>query len=191
VRVTYEFRVRDWARFQHYKKRDETGKPSRAPAWIKVYVKLLDDPAYLGLSGTQRALLHDVWLWWARMDLGERYVRLNVEMLNRVLSSDARISTWKALNHAGFLELRASSGTGDIPTPARAEEEKEEKELQNPSPTAVVNDVDPDEQILDELAARRRLAKGPGLVVNGRDGGAVIAELVADLQQRGARGGGT
>lgn len=42
-------RVRNWAKFQHYK--------DRGPLWIKLYVELLDNPAYLGLPDAAKGQL--------------------------------------------------------------------------------------------------------------------------------------
>lgn len=41
--------VRNWERFQHYK--------DRSPPWIKLYVALLDDPAFLALPDAAKGQL--------------------------------------------------------------------------------------------------------------------------------------
>lgn len=132
----YEFRPADWDRFQHYKKKTDDGKPARPAAWIKNYVKLIGDPNYRRLSATQRALLHGLWLWWAAQDHGETSTRLNgdlverwsqldVKLMNTLLALDTKISTWEALSHAGFLELRASKHARVLKLAARADVDKD------------------------------------------------------------------
>jgi hypothetical protein len=47
-------RVKDWARFQHYR--------HRRPPWIRLYRSLLDDPTWHGLPLASRALAPMLWL---------------------------------------------------------------------------------------------------------------------------------
>lgn len=46
--------VRNWAKFQHYKKRN--------PPWIRLYTDLLDDREFRALTPAARDLLRDFWL---------------------------------------------------------------------------------------------------------------------------------
>jgi len=91
-----------WEEFQHYKNRD--------PKWIKNYVRLLDDDAYMSLSLHARGVLHGLWMAYARSgaNLGD-----DVARLTRRLSSDRRdrvtTPTLLSLNHAGFIDLSAST----------------------------------------------------------------------------------
>jgi hypothetical protein len=89
--------VRNWDKFQHYK--------GRRPSWIKVYVELLQDPNYLGLTETQRALLHGLWLMYATSNTRLHH---NVRTINSHLNLRAQTATYEALIHAGFIEVSAS-----------------------------------------------------------------------------------
>lgn len=86
-----------WKDFQHY--------GNRSPVWIKNYVKLLRDDAYLGLSANARAVLHGLWIL-AAADSG--YVSENTATLSRQLNLRVLRITLESLNHAGFIELGAS-----------------------------------------------------------------------------------
>jgi hypothetical protein len=48
------YSIRNWERHQHYR--------DRFPSWIKVYVALLDDSAFLGLPSVAQAQLLKLWL---------------------------------------------------------------------------------------------------------------------------------
>ena len=87
-----------WDEFQHYK--------GREPKWIKVYTRLLHDDAYLELSGTQRAVLHGLWILYAESG---RKLPVNTSKLSRKLSLRVTKRTLESLNHAGFIEFRAST----------------------------------------------------------------------------------
>ncbi len=111
--------VRNWDEFQHYK--------GRRPAWIKSYLALLHDDAYLDLSWAQRGLLHGIWLLTAEMGNGR--VPASSKALRRHLptpnDAEARhyLRTFESLIHAGFIEVSA-----------RAEKEREvEKEKEKSS----------------------------------------------------------
>jgi hypothetical protein len=86
-----------WSDFQHYKPERD-----RPPAWIKAYTKQLDDDAYLELTGTQRAILHDLRSAFARShgklaaDTRRLSARIGLQVTSRTL---------ERLNHAGFIEL--------------------------------------------------------------------------------------
>lgn len=86
-----------WSDFQHYKPERD-----RPPAWIKAYTKQLDDDTYLELTGTQRAILHDLRSAFARShgklaaDTRRLSARIGLQVTSRTL---------ERLNHAGFIEL--------------------------------------------------------------------------------------
>jgi len=109
--------IRRWKDFQHY--------GNRTPVWIKNYVKLLRDDAYLELSPSARAVLHGLWIM-AAADGG--YVSENTATLTRQLNLRVLRSTLESLNHAGFIELGASKPL----------EQKREEKLEPPQtpPTA-------------------------------------------------------
>lgn len=100
--------VPNWHRFQHYK--------DRQPPWIKIYTKLLQDPAYMGLSMAARGVLMGVWL---------AYSQTNEELLIRDWRAiDRRLGGhWaqlQSLAERGFIEISASS-----PLAPSTEKEKE------------------------------------------------------------------
>ena len=86
--------VRNWQRFQHYSDRD--------PPWIKNYTRLLSDENYLGLTVHRRAMLHALWLEYARsgQELSENTLRMSRRLAMKVTMRDL-----EALNHAGFIEF--------------------------------------------------------------------------------------
>src|SRR3954454_13628824 len=61
-RMTDYIEIRNWDRFQHA----DATKRGRDPVWIKTYTRILSDDAYLSLSGHRRAILHGLWLEYAR-----------------------------------------------------------------------------------------------------------------------------
>lgn len=105
--------VPKWERFQHYRNRN--------PLWIKVYAKLLHDPAFLGLSAASRGLLMVIWLLYSA-ESGSFPIR------NLAPFGSKGVGYWqlKALSDAGFIELSASK-----PLAAKTEVEKEKE---SPSP---------------------------------------------------------
>jgi hypothetical protein len=100
-----------WDRFQHYSDRD--------PIWIKNYTALIDNPAYRGLTAGQRALLHGLWLLYAK---SHREVRLDTGSVQRQLDLRTTSAQLEALNHAGFIRFRASK-----PLASRYPRRREEK----------------------------------------------------------------
>ena len=87
-----------WKDFQHYKHRD--------PSWIKCYTRLLDDDDYLGLTATQRAVLHSLWMMYAKSG---RKLPVNTSKLSRKCGLRVTKRTLEALNHAGFIRFGAST----------------------------------------------------------------------------------
>ena len=84
--------IPNWEKFQHYH--------DRRPAWIKVYIQLLKNPDYLGLSHASRGLLQLIWLAYAEMDGACTIDDLRMLGRHRVY-----ISQLEALNQAGFIQL--------------------------------------------------------------------------------------
>ena len=121
--------VRNWRKFQHY------DPAKRAPKWIKVYAELMSDDAFLGLTGHRRGVLVSLWLEYA---LSRTCLRLDVKMLNRRLGLDTKMSDWKALADAGFIDILASKPLAECYQDASLEVEVEEEK--NPSlPTSTYN----------------------------------------------------
>lgn len=127
--------IRRWNDFQHY--------GNRPPVWIKNYVKLLRDDAYLELSANARAVLHGLWILAAA---NGGYVPENTATLSRQLNLRVLRSTLESLNHAGFLELGASKPLAQKreekleppqtpPTPPRAPQGPSEARWNDPSTT--------------------------------------------------------
>ncbi len=93
-------RIRNWEKFQHYKK--------RRPVWIKVYVSLLDDPNYLELEPFQRGVLHGLWLLAAKTD-------------NKISASPAYLMHALGVNlEAEYREATGRSLDGDRTATGRA-----------------------------------------------------------------------
>ena len=115
--------IPNWKDFQHA----DVIKRGHAPAWIKTFTRLLSDDNYLDLTPPQRALLHGIWLEYARS--GGK-VTEDTAKLSRRLSLRVTKQMLAALNHAGFIEIRP-----DTVTPLTRLEEKREEEI---NPKAVV-----------------------------------------------------
>ena len=121
--------VRNWRKFQHY------DPAKRAPKWIKVYGELMHDDDFRSLSGFRRGLLISLWLEYS---LSRTCLRLDLKMLNRSLGLDSKMSDWKALQDAGFIDILASKPLADCYQDASLEVEVEEEK--NPSlPTSTYN----------------------------------------------------
>jgi hypothetical protein len=106
--------VCNWHKFQHYKTRD--GEQITCPDWIKNYVRLLHEDAYLRLTLQQRGLLHGLWLEYA---MSGTCLRLDLYLVNRSLNVSAKMSTLEALRDAGFIEFSSR--------PSLAQKRREEK----------------------------------------------------------------
>ncbi len=107
-----------WDRFQHYKKRN--------PPWIRLYTDLLSRDDYLNLTGHRRAILHGLWIEYARSSrrLPDDTVTLSRRLELRVLRTDL-----DALNHAGFIEFSASAVLAECKQSAIPEAETETREI--------------------------------------------------------------
>jgi hypothetical protein len=100
--------IRNWDRFQHYKK--------RRPVWIRDYVAQLDDPDYLGLTLAARGFLHGLRLMFARLNSAPsgRQQPIPVERARAELAQSAsearRVREHLAsLNDAGLVRILAST----------------------------------------------------------------------------------
>lgn len=101
--------------FQHYK--------DRTPRWIKNYVELMSDDAYLGLTGHRRAILHGLWMEYAR---SRRQLADNTATLSRRLSLKVTSRDLKALNDAGFIQFSASDTLAQPEHPASPDKKRKE-----------------------------------------------------------------
>ncbi len=112
--------MRGWRRFQHY---DPT---KRNLPWIKNYLELMRDDAYMDLTGNQRAILHGLWLEYASTRC---QLHADTRSLSRRLNLRVTKQQLETLNHAGFIDIVASKVLADGYQPASTEIEREiEKE---------------------------------------------------------------
>ena len=105
-----------WEDFQHYKDRD--------PIWVKSYTRLLDDDDYLGLAPGTRAVLHGLWLAYARSDC---QLRADTRSLSSRLALRVTSQQLKALKQAGFIRLVASKPLAQRYQAASPEKEAEKE----------------------------------------------------------------
>jgi len=120
-----------WDEFQH---RDMAR--STVPPWIKNLTRLLSDEAYLTLTPNRRALLHGLWLEYARTrrQLPENTLSLSRRLAMKVVSRDL-----EALNHAGFIHFSASNPAGKVAGLEVERERAKSKSLQEPLTTPRAN----------------------------------------------------
>jgi hypothetical protein len=111
--------IPNWDTFQHYK--------DRRPAWIKNYLDLLDNDAYLELSVFDRGVLHAIWMLVARV--GQGRCSASAAYLQRQCRTPAghMQRSLERLNQAGFIEVRDSRALA-IVYPARTTEVEGSKE---------------------------------------------------------------
>ena len=112
--------VKGWSRHQHYR--------DRRPPWIKVYLDLLHNEDFLGLSGHDRAVLFGLWLEYAS---SASRLRLDTRSLSSRLRLRVTMTTLETLRDAGFIEFSASA---PLATRARTRETETEKETETPKP---------------------------------------------------------
>ena len=110
--------VHNWERFQHYRDRN--------PLWIKVYARLLQDPAYLRLSLAGKGLLTVIWLTYSQQNCV-----VSVSDLRQICRSRVSNLTLDLLLEAGFIDISASK-----PLAAKKEKEKEKDSPKPPQPEA-------------------------------------------------------
>lgn len=103
--------------FQHYKDRN--------PPWIKVYTELLSNDDYLELTGDQRAILHGLWLEYARSTCR---LPADTRSLTRRLNLRVTSAQLKRLENAGFIDLVASKLQAEGYADARASRARGETE---------------------------------------------------------------
>src|SRR5262245_50630060 len=92
--------VTDWDRFQHPDAARSTALP-----WVKTYTELLSNDEYLNLPAGTRAVLHGLWLEYAR---SRCRLRLDTASLRRRLNLRVTKQQLEALNDAGFIHFSAS-----------------------------------------------------------------------------------
>lgn len=117
--------IPNWSTFQHYKNRD--------PIWIRNYTSLLHNQDYLDLTGHERAVLHGLWLAYAS---SHAQLRLDTRSLTRQLSLRVASAQLEALNHAGFIEVSASS---PLPRTREGARERRREVITPPPPSLGAN----------------------------------------------------
>lgn len=120
--------VPGWEEFQH----PDVTRTKNAPAWIKVYTRLLSDDDYLSLTLAQRGLLHGIWIEYARSNAALTVRRTRMQLsTNR--NEAARITrNLEALNQAGFIAFSASKPASNVQADIPPREEK----IRTPQPPA-------------------------------------------------------
>lgn len=98
--------VARWDEFQH----PDVAR-SKVPPWVKNHTRLLSDEAYLNLTPHQRAVLHGLWLEYART---RRQLTANTASLTRRLALRVTTRQLKALNEAGFIQIVASKPASTV-----------------------------------------------------------------------------
>lgn len=115
--------VVDWERFQH---RDAAR--AHVPTWIKTFTELLSAEPYLDLTGHRRAILHGLWLEYART---RRRLPDDTASLSRRLALKVTTRDLESLNHAGYIAFSASRDASmDASEHASLEQSREEKNSQ-------------------------------------------------------------
>lgn len=100
-------RVRNWRKFQHYKK--------RRPPWIKLYLRLIDededDSNWLALTDSERGQLASIWLLAAVR--GDRLLKDDPEWIARRIESSGPINLNRFVE-LGWLERDASKVASNV-----------------------------------------------------------------------------
>jgi hypothetical protein len=113
--------IPNWARFQHYQTRK--GEQVQRPDWLKTYVRLLHDDAYLKLTLHQRGVLHGLWLEYAAAG---RQLPDSTATVSRRLGERVTRGTLDALNHAGFIAYCSRPDLDGVYTESSPEQSREE-----------------------------------------------------------------
>ncbi len=110
-----------WDKFQHYRDRN--------PNWVKSYVDQLDRDEYLALTFSERGLLENVRLLYARRN---EMVRGDTASLTRALTQRVTEKQLQALVDAGYIQLSASKPVAKRSGSASPEKRREEKKPLTP-----------------------------------------------------------
>lgn len=119
------YRVKGWARFQHYK--------GRRPPWIKLYRELLDDFEYLTLDLASMALAPCLWLLASESDDGTFSDDPSKLMFRLRRSQDEIIAGLRGLERSGFVTHEGEHASALLAsclqeTPLETEERRVETE---------------------------------------------------------------
>jgi hypothetical protein len=144
-----------WDEFQH---RDAAR--AIVPTWVKTFTRLLSDDDYLSLTGHRRAVLHGIWLEYAR---SLRLLPDDTAVLSRRLSLKVTRPDLEALNHAGFIDFHASRpASNPASTPAGIEERREVhlRAVQRPLQDPPAREPEPEPGLDDEPTLTDETAPG-------------------------------
>ncbi len=100
-----------WEEFQHYGNRD--------PIWIRTYTRLLSDHTYRKLPGHVRAILHGLWMEYAR---SRSQIVYDTAVISSQLGLKVSTAHLQRLENAGFITVSASNVLAQI----RVEKSREE-----------------------------------------------------------------
>ena len=87
----------------------------RPPVWIKAPISLLEDDAYLSLTGHERGVLHGLWLLCAKLEYDGLTPRLpfNTRYLSRQLGLRVKAADLEALADTRFIDILASDSASE------------------------------------------------------------------------------
>lgn len=107
-----EIRIRNWEKFQHYKKRN--------PPWIRLYRDLVDNPEWRQTSDSAARLLVELWLLASETDPGGR-IPFDINLLawrtGRASTDASKIrADLKELDTQGFIVLPSTDASTDAST---------------------------------------------------------------------------
>lgn len=117
--------VNRWDEFQH----PDALRTGNIP-WLKTFTRLLSDSSYLGLNAGERAVLHGIWLEYAR---ARGQLTVDTASLTRRLSLRVTKHHLEALNRAGFIDFSASRPASTTASGMQAQTRREEKDLRAPA----------------------------------------------------------
>jgi hypothetical protein len=153
-----------WEEFQHYK--------DRAPTWIKLHKRLLDDFAYHRLPVASRALAPMLWLLASEYDGGVIDASLDEIAFRMHVTPGEMAEALNPLIEAGFftVEQDASNSLADCKQEASLEIEKEkqvkiEEECADAPPRPMKKDRVRASRIPEGLTANRAAQEAAGLSI--------------------------
>jgi len=154
--------VERWDEFQTY-----DTKRSERPPWIKNYTRLMDDEEYLELSPHCTAVLHRLWLVYAK---SRCRLRADTSSLTRRLGLRVTKSHLESLNHAGFIRIVALNMSAEEAQDERTSalpEVEVEVEVEEPAGQSRSKTTGPAQQDEEIEQDEEPFARGPEPGLNG------------------------
>ena len=138
-----EIEIKDWKRFQHYKR--------RSPPWIRLYRDLVDNTEWRGLSDSAARLLVELWVLASELQPGGRVphdLTLIAWKTGRRGDDPALAPALDELAAAGFVRLPAGRASANASKATRqSQSQNNPTESETPSgaspPVSVVTKPDP------------------------------------------------